>query len=63
MIEQSYDVHKGCRSAKPSHRETKTTIQVPSLEDFVMHAELDIGDRWQWYCDRFVARLRRRGKR
>ena len=45
-----------------SGRETKSAIQMPTLEMFVSYAELDIADRWQWYCDRFLARLRRRSR-
>jgi hypothetical protein len=45
-----------------SGRETKTTVQLPTLEMFVAYAEQDLADRWEWYCERFLARLRRRSR-
>ena len=46
----------------PSGREKKSIVQLPTLEMFVAYAEQDISDRWQWYCDRFLTRLRRRSR-
>jgi len=46
----------------PDGEEAKSVIELPGLEAFLTFAEQDLLDRWEWYKDRFTAKLRRSRK-
>lgn len=46
----------------PAGHQTKSTIPLADRSSFLAFAEQDLVDRWEWYRERFLAKLRRRRK-
>ena len=47
----------------PAGSETKSVVQLPDFESFLSFSEQDLVDRWQWYRDVFLTKLRRQGRK
>lgn len=43
----------------PGDKKEKHPLDIPDLNTALMYAEQDIKDRWKWYRDRFMRRLKK----
>lgn len=45
---------------KPNGEKEKQTIEIDNLKDAARYAEQDLRDRWQWYKERYLKKLKNR---
>jgi hypothetical protein len=44
---------------KPNGDKEKQVIEIPNLKDAAKYAEQDLKDRWEWYRERFIKKMKK----
>lgn len=43
----------------PNGKKEKSEVIIPTLKDAASYAEQDIKDRWEWYKERFIKKIKK----